>query len=253
MILPFRKTAVAVIVAITATVVAALLLRSGESDGETPPAPVTERARLPAVPVREPPAFDVPGAVAGPSVLPAPLCEGCLDEQGVLDVAEGLLFYVLPDHLGLRAVPYAVEFPPDADAPSDDSGRRPLLPPGLVDAPPHFSFGHTVVGIPSEDAKDIWIVWVQTGWVPYSTLENHIERGDLPEIARSWPPLKEERAIVVHAGTGEIMSVGGITSHILSVDPTGTNLFVPGIEEARKRAAAWFAANALRRDQPWPQ
>lgn len=244
MISPFwRRTAAiaTLLVATVAAVAAALLFRSGESDGDRPPVPVTT-ARLPTLPVpldRDTPAVGVPGAVEPSAVVPAvQLCEGCLDERGVLDVAEGFLFYVMPDHLGIRAVPYSVEYPPDV--PPEDTGLRPLLPPGLVDAPPRFSFGG---GVPAPPAKEeTWIVWIQTGWVPYERVEHHIESGDLPDVARSWPPVKEEREILVNARTGEILPTG-ITGHIRRVDHDTTNLFLPGVEEARKRAAAWFAAH----------
>lgn len=235
----FGKPA-AVALGFAAAVVAALLFRASEPGGKpTPPTPVMERAHVPVAPVPE--TVDVPEPVADDvaAATGTALCAGCLDKQGVLDVAEGFLFYVLPNHLGLRAVPYSVEYPPDF--PPEDLGLRPLLPPGLVDAPPHFSFGGGVPAPPDE--KEAWIVWVHTGWVPYSRVEQHIERGDLPEVARSWPPVKEEREIVVNARTGEITSILGMSGRIRMVDPDGTNLFLPGLEEARRRAAAWFAAN----------
>ena len=99
MILPFRKAVIAAaVVATVAAVVAALLFRSsGKLDGETPPAPVMERAHLPLAPVPQP-VNDVPEIVAEPLAVATrattALCSGCLDERGVLDVAEGLLSYV---------------------------------------------------------------------------------------------------------------------------------------------------------------
>lgn len=62
--------------------------------------------------------------------------------------------------------------------------------------------------------------------------------------ALSWPPLKLEQYILLNAKTGEITSVEGMRWHLRSVDPPGTHLFVPGRDEARKRAAAWFDRNA---------
>lgn len=253
--MPSRKTAVAATVAVAAVVVA-LLLPSGESDGGTPPVPVTERAPLSVVPVPEPPAVDVPeppaadvrGAAAEPGVVvPAPLCEGCLDEQGVLDVAEGLLSYIMPNHLSVRAVPYATEYPPGANP----LHGRPLLTAGLVDAPPDFSMGKLIVGRvdAAKDEAETWIVWVQTGWLPYAKLEDYIERGELPEVARSWPPLKEETYVLINARTGELTGLSDAVLHLRDVDPTGTNLILPGIEEATKRAEAWFAANRTPGDE----
>lgn len=241
---PFRKTAVAAIMVTVATVVAALLLRSaGESDRKVPTAAVPERGDLaPPSPVAV--AVAVPEAITEPraATVASALCSGCLDEQGVLNVAQGFLFYVMPDHLGTRAVPFAVEFPPGVTY--DGPQRRPFLPPGLVDAPPRFSIGQ---GIPRhlapEEEAETWIVWIQTGWLSYSALENYIERGDLPEVARSWPPLKRETYILIHAKTGEVTGLSGITPYVRTVDPSGNNLFVPGLEEARRRAAGWFEAN----------
>ena len=247
----FWPVAVAV-VAVAMTALAVLLFRPpGEEDGAAappPPAAVPERGlpgtepEAPALPVVVAPEVVAEEPAAAPTTAP---CAGCLDERAVLDVAGGFLFHVMPDHLGVRAERYLVSIPPDnADLEQMLDAPQPGLPPGLVDAPRISLFGMSVrrLGSPSE-ALETWIVWIQTGWQSYSTLESLIERGDLPEVARSWPPLKRERYVLVNARTGEITSVDGIRRHLERVDPRGTNLFVPGREEARKRAAAWFAAH----------
>lgn len=238
----------AAVVAVAMAVLAVMLFRppGRESEGVAlPPAAVPEgelpstepEAPAPAVVVAPEVVADEPGAAR----TPAP-CAGCLDEQAVLDVAATYLLYVMPDYLGIRAEPYAVSIPPDTPY-EDGDKRRPLLPPGLVDAPPNFSLGASMPRLTPSEEAETWIVWVQTGWVGYLTLESLIEEGRLPEMALSWPPLKRERHILVNARTGEITSIDGIRKYVERVDPRGTNLSVPGREEARKRAAAWFAAH----------
>ena len=239
------------IVMLAVAAVAALLFRSAgeaEEGAPIPPPPALPHSELPATkPQAHLPATVVSDVVANQAnpVHTAAPCAGCLDEQAVLDVAGGYLFYVMPDHLGTRAERYIVSIPPnDEELEQILDTPRPALPPGLLNAPPISPFGMNVQrpGSPSE-ALETWIIWIQTGWQSRSTLESLVERDELPEVALSWPPLKREHYLLVNARTGELTSVEGILGHLDKVDPRGMNLHVLGREEARKRAAAWFATD----------
>lgn len=262
----FRTIAVAVVAVVVAAALAVLLFRTpGGLDAAAPtPATPAEKEQ----PETEPRAPALPGATGREVVAEEPVaasgtapCAGCLDEPAVLEVAEAFLFYVLPDHLGIRAERYLASVPDDIDlgdrkAISDFSRklrhlRRPALPAGLVGAPRINPFGTSVRfgsnvnrGWSFSEELETWIVWVQFGWRSHASVASLVERGELPEVALSWPPLKREMYILVNARTGEITSVEGIMrGHLRNVDPTGTDLFVPGRDAARKRAAAWFARN----------
>ena len=128
-------------------------------------------------------------------------CEGCLDERAALDVAEAYLSYVKPNHLGLRLQLYS-------DIPGDPTKQRlPMLPPGLEGAPAHYSVSDMILP-PVEDPEETWVVWVQVGWLNHEGLEARIEVRDFPPIARSWPPLKFEKYILVDARTGAVKPTG---------------------------------------------
>ena len=231
----------AVTVAVAVAVLATLPFRSpGEAQSAVPTRSALTGRELPQTEPEAPPSLvaiapEVGAERSGAARTTAP-CADCLDERAVLDVVKGYLWYVMPDYLGVRAERYLVSIPPDeADLERMLDAPRPGLPSGLADAPRISPFAMSVprLGSPSE-ALETWIVWVQTGWQSYSALESLVERGRLPEVARSWPPLKRERYILVNARTGEISSVGGIRRHLKSVDPRGMNLSVLGREEARK-------------------
>ena len=259
----FRSVAVAVAVVAVVTLAVLLLRTSGEADVTAPPPVVVAE--------KEPPETKSEttsrAAAVGPDVVAeqpaAPTtapCAGCLDERAVLDVAGAFLAFVMPDHLGIRAERYLVSVPDDVDPDDVVSvskflrdlrlSRRPAaLPAGLVDAPRSNPFGISVDfhsglagrGWSLSEALETWIVWIQIGWRSYATVERLVERGELPEVALSWPPLKRETYIFLNARTGEITSAIGLRGHLGRVDPRRTNLFIPGRDEARKRAAAWFA------------
>ena len=256
----YRSVAVAVVAAAVVALAVLLFRTSGEADVAAPPPVVVAE--------KEPPETKPEAAAVGADVVAeqpaahttAP-CAGCLDERAVLDVAGAFLASVMPDHLGIRGERYLVSVPDDVDPGDAASVRRflrdlrhsprPALPAGLVDAPRTNPFGMSLNfqsglvdrGWSLSEALETWIVWIQIGWRDYDSVERLVERGELPEVALSWPPLKRETYIFLNGRTGEITSVIGIQGNLRRVDPRGTHLFVPGRDEARKRAAGWFAQN----------
>ena len=252
----YRSVAVVAVVALPV-----LLFRTSGEAGVAVPPPVVVADREP--PETKPEAVAVgTEVVAEQPVAPATApCAGCLDERAVLDVAGAFLASAMPEHLGIRVERYLVSVPDDVDPVDAASVRRffrdlrrsprPALPAGLVDAPRTNPFGMSLNfqsglvdrGWSLSEALETWIVWIQIGWWSYDSVERLVERGKLPEVALSWPPLKRETYIFLNARTGEITSVIGIQGHLQRVDAQGTHLFVPGRDEASKRAAGWFARN----------
>ena len=116
-------------------------------------------------------------------------------------MAATYLFHVNPNHLGLRLELYS-------DIPGDPTKQRlPKLPAGLVGAPLDYSISEMV--LPAvKNPNETWVVWVQVGWLDNEGLEYRILDGDFPPVARSWPPLKYEKFMLVDARTGTLDASG---------------------------------------------
>lgn len=182
---------------------------SGSSLAAVPPAPPVGEYAL--VGVEREAAVTVAGS------LP---CEACLDERGALEVAEVFLFYVLPSHLGVRAMLYS-------DIPGDPHEQYlPKLPNGLLDAPPDFDLGQAILLPEEADRETTWVVWVHTGWLSKVQLDEYIRAGELPHTAWSWPPVKVERYLLVDARTGKVWPTG-ITSGTLAEPWPSRHVVVP--------------------------
>ena len=203
-----RKKPIASAVALLAAVAVMLALLVREDD-----APAQVATDLPAAlpfplppPVEPPPPVDddVASAPAEEEGRPA-FCDGCLHERAVLDVAETFLRHLNPDllHWGIRAQPLAEVAP---ETPGRVFGL-PKLPPGLLDAPEHNPMGVTV-DTRLYDVETAWLVWVQIGWRSHEIIEKLVEYGDLPEVALSWPPIKNETYVVVDSRSGDLKPVG---------------------------------------------
>ena len=187
--------------------------------------------------------------VSAAEEAPAALCDACLTEKAVLDVVETYLHHLDPVYLqgGLWAHPLSDVAP---ETPGMVAGL-PKLPPGLLEAPEFNPFGMTV-DTRSYSVETTWIVWFQTGWVPRHVIERRIRRvkttprgktfsGDLPEVALSWPPIKEEAFVAVDSRTGEVRPDGlwgGI--HGPSIPPRHRR----ALELARERADDWLRDTA---------
>ena len=142
---------------------------------------------------------DVAVAVAEDGGRPA-LCDGCLSERAVLDVVETYLRQLDPAYLHgeIWAHPLGNVAP---EKPGLIHGQ-PKLPPGLLEAPEINPMG-MIIDSRSYPVETTWIVWVQTGWVSRQGIEQLVGNG-LPEVALSWPPIKEEAFVAVDSQTGKL-------------------------------------------------
>ena len=203
-----------------------------------PPAPSAPMATRPAAPAA---AVVLPETPREPFAAP---CEGCLRKEAALDIAETFLVGVDRNYLqgGLRAELYA-------DIPGDPYAQQlPPLPPGLEGAPSGYSVGVFLPRLPAREREETWVVWFQTGWLTYSKLEEHIEVGWLPDVARSWPPIKLEHYVLVNARTGALQPDGVYrpTSHGFSETPA----MRLATRAARDRADHWLTTSTRRETSP---
>ena len=231
--------------AVLAAVVAAtlVLLWPGGQRNAVPPlpdpphSPVAQFPPPPAASVPPPPRAvqDGDDVAAVEEGRPA-LCDGCLSERAVLDVVDTYLRHLDPVYLqGERwAHPLAAVAP-------DPPGRvrLPKLPEGLLDAPEFNPLGLTVDSR-AYPAETTWIVWVQTGWWPHHVIENQIWRGTLPEVALSWPPIKEEVFVAVDGRTGRLYP-DGIFKHTSNGQrPPHPPHYEEVLDATRQRVARWL-------------
>lgn len=200
-----------------AAVIAALLILlwpEGNAPGAAGPTsrdpatpPVASLFPPPPVAVVEPPRAAPPNDNSVPAVEEArpALCHGCLTERAVLDVVETYLRHLDPVYLHgeIWAHPLADIAP---ETPGHVDGQ-PKLPPGLLDAPEFNPMGKSI-DTRRYPVETTWIVWVQTGWRSQQAIENQIVLGKLPEVALSWPPIKEETFVAVDGRTGEMSPTG---------------------------------------------
>ena len=176
-----KKTAVA---AVAALAVALAFVPRGEAPA-TPVAAPAAKATLPAVAALTfppPPAakatFDTPEA-APTEEYGRRLCDACLPERAVLDVANTYLRRLDPIYLEgeIRAHPVADVVPEPIPRGEPARGRHlvslPKLPSDLVGAPEDNPFGLSVN--PREyPVETAWFVWVQTGWIPRERIERMV-------------------------------------------------------------------------------
>ena len=136
------------------------------------PAPAEVAAVRPLLgpPAADPPVAVPPAAEDGAGSAP---CDGCLTERAVLDVVETYLRHLDPVHLqgGLWAQPLADVAP---EKPGQVHGL-PKLPPEFLEAPEFNPFGVTV-DTRRYPVETMWLVWLQTGWVPRRAIEQRIRR-----------------------------------------------------------------------------
>ena len=176
-----RKPALAASAALTAAVLAlAFVLRE---DDEA--APVVAKAS-----VVEPPPERLtfpPQPAAGAVIEPPPaaraeefgrmLCDACLPERAVIDVAKTYLRRLDPSYLQGEIWAHPVADVVSAPIPRGQPTHRvysmvtlPKLPAGLLGAPEENPFGMSVD--PSRyPVETTWFVWVQTGWIPRERIE----------------------------------------------------------------------------------
>lgn len=176
-----KKTAVA---AVATLAVALAFVPRGEAPA-TPVAAPSAKATLPAVEALTfPPPLAAKATLDTPEAAPTEeygrrLCDACLPERAVLDVANTYLRRLDPIYLEgeIRAHPVADVVPePRQVVPR---GHRlvhrvtlPKLPAGLLGAPEDNPFGLSVdLRYPVETA---WFVWVQTGWIPRERIERMV-------------------------------------------------------------------------------
>ena len=165
------------------------------------------------------------------------LCDGCLAERAVLDVVEAYLRHLDPAYLqgGIWAQPLAEVAPA---TPGQVHGL-PKLAPGLLGAPEYNPMGMTV------DTRDYpvettWLVWIQTGWRSPQAIEQRISSGDLPEVARAWPPVKKEVFVAVDGRTGELRPDGIFHRTSIGIRPEPPPHHGRALELARERADDWL-------------
>ena len=155
----------------------------------------------------------------------------------------------------------------------------PKLSPDLLGAPEHNPFGMSV-DTWAYPLDSTWLVWVQTGWVRRRVIEDMVgvnrrgtvimvssEEADalaagevtigelrpgvklgpdlqvgigLPEVALSWPPIKEEQYIAVDSRTGELRPDGIFQWTSGGVWPQYPPYYESVLAAARERADDWF-------------
>ena len=132
-------------------------------------------------------------------------CEGCLAAAGALDVADTFLYHMrYQRYMGARAELYSTiaERLDAAGLPPPHKTFLPKLPAGLVDAPRGYSVGRNV--LPKvERPSETWVIWVHMGWMDK---QSSISLGDLPATAAAWPPLIQERFMLIDARSGEVFA-----------------------------------------------
>lgn len=234
-----KKPMLAVAIALVVVVAALVALVGRDDDAPTQPA-IIDRPAVPGL-AKTPPFSPSPASVR----LPAPaapaasedvghpaLCDGCLHERAVLDVVETYLRHLDPVllHGGIWAHPLA-DVDPETPLPE--------LPPGLLEAPEWNPFGK-IIGTRRYPVETTWIVWLQTGWRSQQTIENQITLGRLPEVARSWPPIKKETYVAVDGRTGELFPDGIFSMTTAGLRPQHPPHYEAVLDAARERAARWL-------------
>lgn len=256
--------------------------RNDSTSRDLPPLPPTQVAQLPPPPVaamhQAARRDDDPVAAGVEEEFPA-LCDGCLTERAVLDVVEMYLRHLDPVYLQgeIWAHPLAA-VAPETPGPI----RLPKLPEGLLEAPDFNPFGRT---IETRDypVETTWIVWIQTGWVPHSAIEQRIRStskrtigemradnplffdelqsgleeaapgtvlsddytvrttsGELPEVALSWPPIKDETFVAVDGRTGKLYPDGIFELTSQGQWPLHPPHYEAVLAATRARAARWL-------------
>ena len=240
-----KKPAIAAfaVVAVLTAVAVVLALVPRE---DAPAQPASDRGVVPAAPkARFPPPPDAAAVQPPPDAAPAAvedrgrpaLCAGCLPEPAVLDVVETYLSHLDPVHLqgGIWAQPLADVAPA---TPGMVRGL-PKLPPGLLEAPEHNPMGKTV-DTRRYPVETTWLVWLQTGWRSPQAIEQRITLGDLPEVARAWPPIKVETFVAVDGRTGELHPDGIFRMTSIGIQPPYPPHHGRALELARERADHWL-------------
>ena len=175
------------------------------------------------------------------------LCHGCLTERAVLDVVETYLRHLDPVYLHgeIWAHPLADIAP---ETPGHVDGQ-PKLPPGLLDAPEFNPMGKSI-DTRRYPVETTWIVWVQTGWRSQQAIENQIVLGKLPEVALSWPPIKEETFVAVDGRTGEMSPDGIFRLTSQGLWPRHPPHYDAVLEATRARAARWLRGGGQQLGSP---
>lgn len=178
-----------------------------------------------------------PAVDAGVEEESPALCDGCLTERAVLDVVETYLRQLDPVYLHgeLRAHPLADIAP---ETPGLIYGQ-PKLPPDLLEVPEKNPMG-MIIDSRSYPVEATWIVWVQTGWWPHHVIENQVRSGSLPEVALSWPPIKEEAFVAVDSQTGKLHPDGIFDNTSAGLWPPLPPHYDAVLEATHDRVARWL-------------
>lgn len=243
-----RNTAVFTAVAALAAVTVAMMLAARHQTSPASDPGIAAALPPPPVEVESPAVEQEPAPVAEHLPRNLVLCDGCLAERAVLDVAETYLWHLDPVYLQgeIWAHPLA-DIAPETPGLVDG---QPKLPPGLLGAPEDSPFGMSI------DTRDYpvattWIVWVQTGWTSYQAIENEIWAGTLPEVARSWPPIKKEVYVAVDALTGEIWPSGIFhQTSSLGIQPPYPAHYNAVLEATHERVARWLKGGGSELSNP---
>ena len=197
------------------------------------PAPTGVAIQPPTGPLATDPPVVVPPAAGGGSAS----CNGCLTERAVLDVVETYLRHLDPVYLQgeIWAHPLA-DIAPETPGPVDG---LPPLPPGLLEAPEFNPMGKSI-DTRRYPVETTWIVWLQTGWRSQQAIESQITLGMLPEIARSWPPIKKETYVAVDARTGDLYPAGIFRLTSAGQWPPFPPHYEAVLDATRERAAFWL-------------
>jgi len=169
----------------------------------------------------------MPAPEPGEGWEPAP-CAGCLDERAAMDVAETLY-----SHHGERALGVRTELYADIPWLTREVRRMPW-PEGLEGAPTVGRVSPELPYLKGTRSDETWVVWFHHSWLSHAKLEEWIRSGDLPPVARAWPPVKRVMFILVDARTGAIV---GPTSYHTSVGPREKS----ALDAAAERARHWLA------------
>ena len=249
---------IAVGAVLAAVVAAVLILLWPEGNGPGPAGPTSaDPATPPEASPFPPPSVAVvePSRAVPPDDDPVPaveegrpaLCDGCLTERAVLDVVDTYLRHLDPVYLHgeIWAHPLTDVAP---ETPGSVDGL-PKLPPGLLDAPEFNPMGKSI-DTRRYPVETTWVVWIQTGWRSPQAIEQQIVLGKLPEVALSWPPIKEETFVAVDGRTGEISPDGIFRLTSQGVWPRPPAHYDAVLEATRARTARWLRGGGQRLGSP---
>lgn len=207
------------------------------------------------------------------------LCDGCLSEQAVLDVVETYLRHLDSGYLqgDVWAHPLA-DIAPETPGQVDGQPKLPTGLLGAPEHNP-FGMTIDTRSYPVDTTWIVWVQtgWVPREAIEKRILrtrerslaemrasepinfdslqtaveeiapgtvlpDDHIVRttsGDLPEVALSWPPIKEEAFVAVDSRTGELHPDGIFSFTSVGVQPPYPAHYEAVLDATRERVARW--------------